>query len=192
MPITALLTAIGLAAPAGLNAYLALLIVGLAARFTGLIQLEAPYDLLTNTWVLVILGLLLGIEVFADKIPAVDTINDLIGTLIRPTSGAILALASTRAVGLDPVLAACLGLLLAGGVHGLKAGARPVVTATTAGLANPMVSIIEDILAAAGVILTLLVPLVGALLVLLTIGLLLGTLLWLRRWLRRRDRPQPR
>lgn len=188
--MTAIFTAIGLSAPAGLNAYLALLIVGLAARFTELIRLEAPYDLLTNTWVLVILGLLLGLEVFADKIPAVDTINDLIGTVVRPTSGAVLALAGTREVGLDPILAAILGLIMAGSFHGIKATSRPVLTATTGGLANPVVSMIEDILAAAGVILTLLAPLVGALLVLVLLVILIGTALWLRRLVRRRP-PRP-
>lgn len=184
MAMMSIMTAIGLAAPAGLNAYLTLLIVGLAARFTGLITLQPPFDLLTNTWILLLLGLLLSVEVFADKVPAIDTINDLIGTIVRPTAGAILALASTREIGLDPVLAGALGIIFAGGVHGLKATARPVVTATTGGLGNPIISMVEDIVAAAAAILTLLAPLAGFLVVVTVVALLLAAVVALRRRLR--------
>jgi hypothetical protein len=187
----AIMTAIGLAGPAGLNAYLALLIVGLAARFTGLITLEAPYDFLTNTWVLLLLGVLLGVEVFADKIPAVDSINDIIGTVVRPTAGGILALASTQGVGLDPVLMGALGVILAGGVHGLKATARPVVTATTGGLGNPLVSMIEDIAAAAGTILTLLAPVIGFIVVVVVLIIMITLAVQVRRRLRRLGSRRP-
>jgi hypothetical protein len=189
--LTSLLTAVGVAAPAGLNAYLALLTVGLAARFTSLVTLEAPYDLLTNTWTLVALAILLGVEVFADKVPVVDSVNDTISTVIRPAAGAILFLANTRAIELDPTLAGILGLLLAGSVHGLKATTRPVVTAVTGGLANPIVSMIEDLLAAAGVILSLIVPLVGFLLVVLLIIGMVALAVVVRRRLRRFGRRLP-
>jgi hypothetical protein len=182
--MTGIMTAVGLAAPAGLNAYLTLLIVGLAARFTGLITLQPPFDILTNTWILLLLGLLLSVEVFADKVPAIDSINDMIGTVVRPTAGAILALASTREIGLDPVLAGALGIVFAGGVHGLKATARPIVTATTGGLGNPIVSMVEDIAAAAAAILTLLAPLAGFLVVVTIVALLLVAVIRLRRRLR--------
>ena len=189
--LTSLLTAVGVTAPAGLNAYLALLIVGLAARFTSLVTLEAPYDLLTNTWVLVGLAILLGVEVFADKVPVVDTINDTISTIIRPAAGGILFLANTRVIDLDPVLAGTLGLLLAGSVHGLKATTRPVVTAVSGGLANPLVSMIEDLFAAAGVILSLLAPLIGFILVVLLVTGMVMLAVAVRRRLRRFGRRQP-
>jgi hypothetical protein len=179
--MTPLLTAVGLAAPAGLNAYLALFIVGLAARFTSLITLEPPYDVLASPWMLIVLGLLVGVEVFADKIPAVDTVNDLIGTVVRPVAGAVLALASTREVGLDPIVAAGLGLLLAGSVHGAKALTRPAITASTGGLGNPVVSMIEDMVAAAGVVLTLLAPLVGFILAVLLLVGMTALVLWVGR-----------
>lgn len=151
-------------------------------------RLEPPFDALANPWILLLLGLLLTVEVFADKIPVVDTINDLIGTAVRPTAGAILALAGTREVALDPVLAAGLGLVVAGGVHGLKATSRPAVTAVSGGLANPIVSMIEDILAAGMTILTLLAPVAGLVLVVAVIGGL-AYLAWrVRRWFRRSGR----
>lgn len=186
-----IMTAVGLAAPAGLNAYLVLLIVGLAGRFTGLITLQAPYDILTNTWVLLLLGVLLSVEVFADKIPAVDSINDLVGTVVRPAAGAILALASTQSIGLNPVLAGALGILLAGSVHGLKATVRPAVTATTGGLFNPLVSMIEDMAAATGAVLTLLAPVIGFVVVVVVLALLALAAVQFRRRLRRQRRGGP-
>ena len=88
---------------------------------------------------------LLGIETFADKVPALDTVNDVIQTAIRPAAGAVLFAATTQSsIHVHPVLAMACGLVLAGGVHAVKAGARPVLTATTGGVANPIVSTIED------------------------------------------------
>src|SRR6476646_8854300 len=96
--LTHILAGFGLAGAAGLNAWLPLLIVGLTARFTNVITLHEPYSLLSNGWVLLALLILLGIEVFADKIPAIDSINDAIHTFIRPAAGAILFAANANAV----------------------------------------------------------------------------------------------
>lgn len=84
-----LLTGIGLASAAGLNAYIPLLIAGLLAHFE-VFTLAPPYDVLASTPALVILAVLLAVEVLADKIPAVDSINDVVQTLMRPASGAVL------------------------------------------------------------------------------------------------------
>lgn len=163
--VSAILGGFGISAPAGLNAWLPLLIVGLAGRFTSLIKLKAPFDTLTNTWVLVALGVLLMIEIFADKIPAVDTINDIIHTFIRPVAGGILFAAHSGAVGgLDPTLSFILGLAAAGSVHAVKATSRPVITATTAGIGNPLVSFVEDFLAGGATVLALFAPIAAAIL----------------------------
>jgi hypothetical protein len=154
-------TAFGLSASAGLNAYLPLLLVALTARFTNLIQLNEPWDVLTSGWAIAALVVLLLIEMTVDKIPAVDTLNDIIQTVGRPAAGAVLFAASSGVVGdLHPVLALVAGLMLAGGVHAAKSVARPAVTATTAGTGNWAVSIIEDILALIASILAILVPII--------------------------------
>jgi len=141
--------AFGLSTSAGLNAYIPLLTIALVDRLTdGLIDLQGPWVWLSNWWTIGVLAVLLVIEVLADKIPAVDTANDVVQTVIRPAAGAILFAASTRAIGLHPVLAAICGVILAGGVHAVKAGGRPVVTATTGGVGNPILSTLEDILSA--------------------------------------------
>ncbi len=74
----------------------------------------------------------------ADKVPAVDSVNDVIQTVIRPTAGAILFAASGNVISqMSPVLAMICGLLAAGGVHAVKATVRPVMTATTGGRGEP-------------------------------------------------------
>ncbi len=172
-------TAFGLSASAGLNAYLPLLIVALTAKFTSLLTLNEPWNVLTNWWVIGVLAVLLLIEMTVDKIPAVDTLNDLLQTVGRPAAGAVLFAASSGTIGdLHPVVAFIAGLLLAGGVHAAKSVARPAVTATTGGAGNWLVSIIEDILALIGSILAILVPI---LVVLATLFLFLMAILWRKR-----------
>src|SRR5690606_18639323 len=84
-----LLTGTGLAASAGMNAYIPLLAVGLLARYTDAVTLPAGWEWLSNGWVLGILAVLLLVELVADKVPAVDSINDVLQTAIRPTSGGL-------------------------------------------------------------------------------------------------------
>jgi Domain of unknown function (DUF4126) len=167
-PLLGILSAFGLSASAGLNAYIPLLVVGLLARFTNWIKLTPPFDLLANPWILILMGILLAVEIVADKVPAVNHINDIIQSFIRPVAGAIVFAASTHVVnGINPVLALACGLLVAGSIHTVKAAAiRPAVTATTGGTANIPVSIAEDVVSTTVSILSIVVPvLVGVLLI---------------------------
>jgi hypothetical protein len=170
-------TAFGLSASAGLNAYIPLLIVALLARFTNLITLNAPWDTISDWWVIGLLVVLSIIEFFADKIPAINHINDIVQSLIRPAAGAILFAASTKAITeVNPVLSIVLGILVAGGVHAAKSLAiRPAVTATTAGVGNIPVSMAEDFISTLLSILAIVVP---ALIVSLII-MLIAWVVWL-------------
>lgn len=176
-----ILTAFGLSASAGLNAYIPLLIVGVIAHYTDWISLTSPYDLLANPWVLIVVGILLIIEMLADKFPAVNHVNDAIQTVIRPAAGAIVFAASAHVItDLNPVIAIICGLLVAGSVHTVKAAAiRPAITATTGGTANVPVSIAEDIIATTLSILSIVLPI----LVVIFIALVIFLVVW---WLRRR------
>lgn len=167
--ISNILTAFGLSSASGLNAYIPLLAVALTARLTDWIKLSPPFDILANEWVIGALVVLLVIEMIVDKIPAADSLNDVIQTFVRPAAGAVLFAASTNALEVHPVLAAILGLLLAFGVHAVKATARPVVTASTGGLGNAFVSVGEDVVSAGVSVVALIVPLV--------IGLLLAIII---------------
>jgi hypothetical protein len=180
-------SAFGLAASAGLNAYVPLLIVALMARFTDWITLASPWDTLESWWVIGVIVVLGLIEFFVDKVPAVNHINDLVQTFIRPTAGAVLFAASTDVVtNLHPVIALIAGLFVAGGVHAVKSAAiRPAVTASTGGTGNVPVSVAEDVLATVLSILSVIIPVVvSAAIVLITAWLI--WLLW-RRGRRMRD-----
>jgi hypothetical protein len=175
-------TAFGLSTSAGLNAYLPLLVVALLARFTNLIKLQDPWTALTNWGVIGLLVVLLVVETVADKVPAVDTINDTIQTLVRPVAGAILFAASSNVISdIHPALAMACGLLVAGGVHAAKATARPLITATTAGVANPVISTAEDTVALITSLVAILAPMILALAMLLAVV----TIAW---WLHARQR----
>jgi hypothetical protein len=168
-------TAFGLSASAGLNAYLPLLVVALTAKYTNLLTLSEPWNVLTSWWVIGVLTVLLLIEMTVDKIPAVDTLNDVIQTVGRPAAGAVLFAANSGVVGdLHPAIALVAGLLLAGGVHTVKSIARPAVTATTGGTGNWAVSIIEDVLALMASILAILLPILVALAMIFLLLLFVG------------------
>lgn len=179
-------SAFGLSTSAGLNAYIPLLIVALAARFPledPLLQLAEPYSLLGNWLVIGVLVILLFIEMTVDKLPAVDTVNDVIQTGIRPAAGAILFAANANIINdMSPLLALLAGLILAGGVHATKGVVRPAVTATTAGTGNWFVSLVEDIVAVTVSVLSLLIPLLMSLLLLVIIAYLI---IWFVRRRRR-------
>jgi hypothetical protein len=180
-----LASAFGLSTSAGLNAYIPLLTVALLGRLTALIELGEPWDVLTSWWIIGLLIVLLIIEVLADKIPAVDSVNDIIQTVIRPTAGAIMFAATTQdTINLHPVLALGCGVLLAGGVHVVKAGARPVVTATTAGVGNPIVSTVEDVVA----VITSFVAVIFPYLIIIWFFLLALLVFLVLRWRQRRAR----
>jgi hypothetical protein len=179
--LTNVLAAFGLSSSAGLNAYLPLLVVALAARFTNLIELKAPWDALESPWVIGALVVLLTVEFFADKMPAVNHINDAIQTFVRPTAGAILFASTTQVVtNMNPVVALILGLLVAGSVHVAKSAVfRPAVTATTGGVANPLVSLMEDFVALLISVLAVVVPVLVASIIILLTALIIW-LLWRR------------
>jgi uncharacterized membrane protein len=182
----ALLTALGLSIPAGLNAYIPLLVVALSQRF-GWLQLRQPFDVLGEWWMIVLLVVLLVVEIVADKVPAVDSVNDVLQTFIRPAAGGILAVAASgNASEISPWLLMLAGVLLAGGVHVAKATVRPAVNVTTGGLGAPVVSTVEDVGAGAMSVVAVAAP--AFVLVFLAGGI---WLFW-RLWRRRKARPRRR
>ena len=156
---TAILTGIGLAAPAGLNAYIPLLALALADRATTRVTLNAPYDILSSNLGIAILVVLLTVEVAVDKVPGVDHVNDLIQSLVRPAAGAIAAVAATGGVvTINPAIMVLVGVVLAGSVNSVKVTTRPVVTIGTAGIFNPIVSLAEDAVAVLASIVAIFLP----------------------------------
>ena len=176
-----ILAAFGLSASAGLNAYIPLLVVSLLARFTDLIKLSEPWSALESWWIIGLLVVLSLVEFFADKVPAVNHINDIIQTFIRPTAGAILFAASANVITeIHPVISIAAGLLIAGSVHAVKSLAvRPAVTATTGGTANIPVSVLEDVISTVLSVLSVVLPI----LMVIVLVLMAFLVIW---WLTRR------
>ena len=187
------LTGTGLAAAAGLNAYIPMLVLGLSSRLFDVVNLPAAWAWLENEWVLGILAVLLLLEIVADKIPAVDTINDWIQTIGRPAAGGIVfgsGTAAETAVVTDPAeffasnqwVPVVIGIVLALTVHAGKMAARPIANAATAGAAAPVLSTVEDLSSLLLSAVAIVIPvLVVAGLASLVVGLVL-----LRRRMRRR------
>ncbi|MET8279474.1 DUF4126 domain-containing protein [Micromonospora sp. NPDC005174] len=195
------LTGTGLAASAGLNAYIPLLVLGLLGRYTNLIDLPSGWTWLGNGWVIVILAVLLAVEMVADKVPVVDHVNDVVQTVVRPTAGGLAfgAGSSSETVTVsDPGsfftshqwVPVATGVLLAFGVHLLKSAARPVINATTAGFGAPVASTAED---ATSVVMSLVAVILPVLVLAFLVGLV-GFVYWFlrRRSERRRERQAAR
>ncbi len=176
MEVLGILSAFGLSASAGLNAYIPLLVVALLARFTNLFTLKSPWDALSSWWIIGLLVILSLIEFFADKAPAVNHINDVIQTFVRPTAGAIVFAASANILtDISPILSLACGLFVAGGVHAIKSAViRPTVSATTAGAGNIPVSILEDITSTIISLLSIIVPILIVVLLIIVIAWLIS------------------
>jgi hypothetical protein len=144
--IASLLTSAGLGLGAGINAYATLLVFGLVARWQPAIFHDDLARFFATTPVLIVVGILYLIEFVADKVPTVDHVWDIIHTLIRPVAGALVAWAAVSDK--IPHGAVILAAVIAGGValgsHATKATVRGASTLTTAGLGNPVLSVIED------------------------------------------------
>ncbi|GAA3944859.1 DUF4126 domain-containing protein [Microbacterium soli] len=178
-----------LAASAGLNAWMPLLLLGLADRLIPAVQLPAGWSWLSGDAALWIIGVLLVLEIVADKIPALDSLNDIVQSLLRPASGGIAfgAGASARTVAVeDPsaffsdsawvLIAVGIGIALA--VHVVKAVGRLAANSVTGGLAAPALSAAED---AASFLLAVAAIVVPVLAVVLLIGLVVAAATTVRR-----------
>jgi hypothetical protein len=185
----------GLATAAGLNAWMPLLVLGLADRFLPAVELPSAWAWLSSDVALWIIGALLVIEIVADKIPAVDSINDVIQTVVRPAAGGIAFGAGSSAETMRVTDPAALftdsawipivsGVVIALAVHAAKATLRPAANVATAGVAAPVVSTAEDVTSLGLSVTALLLPIVALLIMLL---LVVGVVVLLRR--RRRVRP---
>ncbi len=182
MDIFNIFSAFGLSASAGLNAYIPLLTVALLARFTNLIKLQEPWDVMTSWWVIGVLIVLTIVEILADMFPGVNHVNDVIQSFIRPTAGAIVFAATASQVGdVKPVLALIAGLLVSGGVHAVKSLAiRPAVNAATGGLGNVPASMAEQATSSVVSVLSVIVPVIVACILVLITAIIVTRMIYKR------------
>jgi uncharacterized membrane protein len=187
MALLNIFSAFGLSASAGLNAYIPLLVVALLARYTDLINLQEPWSALSSWWTIGVLIALSIVEFLADKFPAVNHVNDVIQSFVRPTAGAIVFAATSSQIGdVNPTLGLIAGLLVAGSVHTVKSViVRPVVTATTGGAGNIPVSMAEDAASTAVSFLSVVVPVIAVCVVIILTTIVVTKLIF------RKQKTQP-
>ncbi len=140
--LIALAAALGWAS--GIRLYLVVFLVGMAGLM-GLFPLPKGLVLLQHPAMLAGSGCLLFVEFFADKIPGLDSLWDMVHTLIRVPAGAALA---AGVFGADSAtmgsVAALLGGTLAASAHATKATARAAINTSPEPFSNIAASLFED------------------------------------------------
>lgn len=183
--IGSVFAAVGLSGAAGLNAYLPLLLSAVLDRLD-VVDLGEPFGALSSDVGLGILAALFLADFVGDKVPGVDHVLHLVGTVIHPVSGAILFVGQTGIeTEIPAAVAAVLGALTAETLHGGRAALRPASTATTAGIGNPLLSFGEDVASLALTIVAFALPLVALVVVLLLVAAVVSAYRRLKR------RPDP-
>jgi hypothetical protein len=183
--VPSLAMGIGLAACAGIRAWLPLLMAGGLARW-GIIELGPSFQFISSDRALILFGAATVIEILADKVPAVDHALDTLSTVLRPAAASLLAASVLWQVS-DPLTAIALGVAVGAPTslvpHAAKSLLRAASTTFTGGLANPIISVLEDLMAVALFVLTVLIPVVVA------AFLVLVALFVVRRFARRSQAP---
>jgi hypothetical protein len=159
--------ALGTAWTSGINLYATVTVLGLLQRFAG-VKLPGGLEVLDNWWIIGVAGGLYIIEFFADKVPYVDSVWDVVHTFIRVPAGVVVAYAATSEM--DPSIyipAALIGGGLAFTSHGTKAAARIGANLSPEPVSNWLLSLVEDVIAILGTVLAVFAPLLLAVVVLL-------------------------
>jgi hypothetical protein len=182
--------AMGSAWLSGINLYATVLTLGLLQRFH-FAHLPGDLAYLGHTWVLVVSGALYGIQFIADKIPAVDSVWDMIHTFIRVPAGAILA--ASAFANFDPSIR-LIALLVGGGIalssHSTKTATRVAANTSPEPFSNVALSLIGDAVAFGGTLLMSVHPAVLCVIVIAAVVLSIVIVHWIVRWFRRVFRPR--
>lgn len=174
--LTAIAVALGAGWASGLNAYAAVLVLGVAQRL-GLVALPHDLQVLESPWVLGVAAILFALNFLADKIPYVDSINDVLQTFVRIPAGVLLAYGA--ATGLSPeisIIAGLLGGTLAAGTHIAKTGSRALLNTSPEPFTNVFASLGEDVTVFGGLALAIAHPITFLCLLALFVVLLIWLL----------------
>lgn len=166
--------ALGSAWTSGINLYATVTALGLLQKF-GAAKLPGGLDVLDNWWIIGIAAFLYLVEFFADKIPYVDSVWDVIHTFIRVPAGAVVAYAATTQTDATVMtIATLLGGGLAFSSHGTKAALRATANVSPEPVSNWILSIVEDIIAFVGTLLAVFAPILIA----IVLGIFLIFFVW--------------
>jgi hypothetical protein len=173
--LAALAIALGAGWASGLNTYAVVLVLGIA-QLLGLATLPHDLQVLGSPWVLAAAALLFALNFLADKIPYVDSLNDVLHTVVRIPAGALLAFGAADQTSPEiAVIAALLGGTLAAGTHIAKTGSRALINTSPEPFSNIAASVTTDALAIAGLVLAISHPITF----LCLLALFVAGLVWL-------------
>jgi Domain of unknown function (DUF4126) len=154
--------ALGSAWTSGINLYATVTVLGLLQKFA-FTKLPGGLDVLDNWWIIGIAGGLYLVEFFADKIPYLDSIWDVVHTFIRVPAGAAMAYAATNDMDTSvSTIATLFGGGFALSSHGTKAAVRAGANLSPEPVSNWVLSIVEDIIAFVGSLLAVFAPVIIA------------------------------
>lgn len=174
-----ILAGIGLAAACGWNTFAPVLVLALADRISGGDLLSRPYEFISSLAGILLWLSLMTIELVADKIPRIDHVFDVIGAVLRPTTGALCFMAiANHDDSAHPIVAMGFGLVIGGLVHWDKATRRIALARSGPGLGTPFVSMTEDFAAITTAALALLLGVLGPIAAILSWLLVKATYKW--------------
>jgi hypothetical protein len=184
---------LGFSFAAGVNLYATVAILGLASRY-GWVSLPPQFQAFNNNWVIGVAAVMYLVEFFADKIPYVDTLWDVLHTAIRPVGGALIAVTTLgEASPTVEALIALLGGAVAAGSHLTKTSTRATANTSPEPFSNWILSIGEDLfvvglgyLALKHPIVALVVTAILLVLIVMFAAIIIRTV---RRWFARRPAP---
>jgi hypothetical protein len=163
--------ALGTAWTSGINLYATVTVLGVLQKF-GATKLPLGLTVLDNWWIIGIAGFLFAVEFFADKIPYVDSVWDVVHTFIRVPAGAVMAYAATNE--LDPTVST-VATLLGGGLalssHGTKSALRATANLSPEPFSNWILSLAEDAIAIVGSFLAVFAPVIIAIVLVIFVGI---------------------
>jgi hypothetical protein len=192
MDLTTLGFAMGSAWLSGINLYATVLTLGMLQRFH-LANLPGDLTYLAHTWVLILAGALFAVQFIADKIPAVDSVWDVIHTFIRVPAGAILAAAAFAHP--DPGVR-LVALLVGGGIalssHSAKTATKLAANASPEPVSNAVLGLAGDVVSVGGSALLVAHPQLMIVLVILAVLFSVLLIRWIFRMMRRLFKPQPK
>jgi hypothetical protein len=186
-PLQALHTVLPLSFTAGINLYLTVLVIGLSIRFGWVADVAPSMQILASLPVLIAAGVLYVIEFFADKIPYIDNVWDIIHTFVRPVGAILLTVTGLTSFDLAPQWEV-IATLVAGAValtsHSGKAGTRTAVNVSSPAenLSNIIISLLEDVLVAVLAFLALQYPTTANVIALVLLALIIVLVPHLLRW----------
>ena len=192
MDLSTLGFAMGSAWLSGINLYATVLTLGLLQRFH-LVNLPGELGYLSHLWVLILAGALFTVQFVADKIPAVDSIWDMIHTFIRIPAGAIMA--ATAFAHFDPGVR-LVALLVGGGIalssHGTKTATKLAANASPEPVSNIALGLASDVVSVGGTMLMAAHPVLMVAVVVVAILFSVILVRWIFRMMKRMFKPEPK